>query len=317
MKEPFNKCPARVQRFLLRLEPYDLQVSYKKGKEQVLSDTLSRATEQNSSMKPEIPQQEIQIQAFVDCVVKTLHVTPQKITEIKHRQENDETLQKLRAQIKAWPQTIRQVPKEIQPYWTVREDITECDGILLKGDQVIIPEAMQHEMLQLIHQGHLGVELSQNRAKTAVFWPGMMRQIEKRVNSCHVCQRHRNAQHKEPLQPHDIPNETWIKLATDLFHFDGKDFLLVCDYFSKFFEVCKLDLTTSESGIKHLKNIFARHGTPISLVSGNGSQYASRTFQNFLKTWDIEHIRTSPAFSRSNGFIERNVQTIKKIVQES
>ncbi|KAK3752133.1 hypothetical protein RRG08_042946 [Elysia crispata] len=87
---------------------------------------------------------------------------------------------------------------------------------------------MQHEMLQLIHQGYLGVELPQNRAKTAIFWLGMMRQIEERVGSCHVCQRHRNAQQKEPLQPHDIPNEPWIKLATDLFHFDGKDFLLVC-----------------------------------------------------------------------------------------
>ena len=130
MKKPFNKCPARIQRFLLRTQPYDLQVSYNKGKEHVLSHTLSRATEQNSSIKPEIPEQEIQ--AFVDSIVKTLLATPQKITEIKHRQESDETLQKLIAQIKAWPQSIRQVPKEIRPYWTVREDITECDGILLK-----------------------------------------------------------------------------------------------------------------------------------------------------------------------------------------
>ncbi|KAK3770812.1 hypothetical protein RRG08_036413 [Elysia crispata] len=136
---------------------------------------MSNRTKQFS--KTEIPEQDIQ--AFVDSVVKTLQATPQKI-EIRHRQENGETLQKLRVQIKAWPQSIRQVPKEIRPYWTVREDIIECDGILLKGDQIIIPKAMQHEMLQLIHQGHFGVELSQNRAKTAIFWPGMMRQIEER-----------------------------------------------------------------------------------------------------------------------------------------
>ncbi|KAK3767700.1 hypothetical protein RRG08_022734 [Elysia crispata] len=46
----------------------------------------------------EFPEQEIQ--AFVDSVVKTLLATLQKITEIKHRQESDETLQKLIAQIK-------------------------------------------------------------------------------------------------------------------------------------------------------------------------------------------------------------------------
>ena len=52
------------------MQPYDIQVSSKKEKKQVLSDTLSRATEQNSSIKPEIPEQEIQV--FVDSVVKTL-----------------------------------------------------------------------------------------------------------------------------------------------------------------------------------------------------------------------------------------------------
>ncbi|KAK3739691.1 hypothetical protein RRG08_053545 [Elysia crispata] len=38
-------------------------------------------------------------------------------------------------------------------------------------------------MLQLIHQSHLGIKLSQNRAKTAIFWSGMRRQIEEKENS--------------------------------------------------------------------------------------------------------------------------------------
>ncbi|KAK3791739.1 hypothetical protein RRG08_011532 [Elysia crispata] len=41
--KPFNNCPARIQRFLLRLQNYDYKIHYKKGKDQILLDTLSRA----------------------------------------------------------------------------------------------------------------------------------------------------------------------------------------------------------------------------------------------------------------------------------
>ena len=43
--EHFNNSPARIQRFLLRLQKYDYEIHYKKGKEQVLSDALSGAVE--------------------------------------------------------------------------------------------------------------------------------------------------------------------------------------------------------------------------------------------------------------------------------
>ena len=104
--------------------------------------------------------------------------------DIKQKQEEDTILKKLKLQIQEWPDSIRKTPKELQQFWTVREDITELEGILLKGDQIIIPECMKTEMMNLIHQGHLGIELSQNRAKTAIFWPGMLKEIEQYVGNC-------------------------------------------------------------------------------------------------------------------------------------
>lgn len=316
VKKPFSKCPPRIQRFLLRMQNYDINVTFRKGKEQILSDTLSRATEQNhEEKKTEIPNMEVE--AFVDSVVKMLYASPEKLKEIKEKQVADATLTKLRSQISEWPENIKKVPKEIRQFWTNREDITECDGILLKGNQIIIPDSMKSEMLAVVHQGHLGIELSQNRAKTAIYWPGMLKQIEETVSSCGVCQKHRNAQQRETLQPHEIPDKPWIKVATDLFHFNGKDFLLVSDYYSKYFEINQLKTTTSETVIQHLKIIFARHGIPIYLVSDNGPQYSSNSFRDFMKSWDVQHITSSPAFPQSNGFIERNVQTVKRLLKKA
>jgi hypothetical protein len=42
-KTSLNDCPMRLQRMLLRLQQYDLQVVYKKGIELYVADTLSRA----------------------------------------------------------------------------------------------------------------------------------------------------------------------------------------------------------------------------------------------------------------------------------
>ena len=42
-KKPLAKAPRRLQRLLMRLQRYDINVVYKKGSSLVLADTLSRA----------------------------------------------------------------------------------------------------------------------------------------------------------------------------------------------------------------------------------------------------------------------------------
>ena len=43
MRKPLNDAPKRLQRMLLQLQKYSLNVGYKKGKEMYLADTLSHA----------------------------------------------------------------------------------------------------------------------------------------------------------------------------------------------------------------------------------------------------------------------------------
>ena len=42
-KKPIYSAPKRLQRMLLRLQKYDLELQYKKGKEMYIADALSRA----------------------------------------------------------------------------------------------------------------------------------------------------------------------------------------------------------------------------------------------------------------------------------
>ena len=42
--------------------------------------------------------------------------------------------------MQGWPKTIKQVPPELQPYWTFREELTIEDGLILKGTRIVIPD---------------------------------------------------------------------------------------------------------------------------------------------------------------------------------
>ena len=54
--------------------------------------------------------------------------------------------------------------------------------------RLVIPLAMQLEVLDQLHQGHLGTSKSKGRAQGNVWWPLITKQIEAMVkNAIHAC----------------------------------------------------------------------------------------------------------------------------------
>ena len=102
-----------------------------------------------------------------------------------------------------------------------------------------------------------------------------------------------------------------------MFELQGKPYLLVIDYFSRYIEIAKLIGTQSKDIIEHLKSIFARHGIPEVLMSDNGPQYSSAIFSKFTKEYNFQHITSSPKFPRSNGEAERAVRTMKELLKKA
>ena len=82
-----------------------------------------------------------------------------------------------------WPQDICDLPKEIQPYWTFCEEMTIEDGLLLKGTQIIVPQTLHKDMIQLLHTGHLGLEKCLNRAKQLMYWPGLYDELKNLITN--------------------------------------------------------------------------------------------------------------------------------------
>ena len=102
----------------------------------------------------------------------------------------------------------------------------------------------------------------------------------------------------------------------DHFYFNGKLFLLVCDYFK--FPFLFQTKSTSFANIKdHLQELFSIEGTPDEIMSDNGPPFSSKEFNSFLSGLGIRHTTSSPNYPQSNGFIERQVQTVKRLMEKA
>ena len=172
-------------------------------------------------------------------------------------------------------------------------------------------------MITQVHSSHLGIESCLNKARDVLFWPGMTAEIRDCVSKCETCNNYQTNQQKKTLIPHDPPKRPWSHVATDLFSFDNKGWLVIVDHWSDYFELNQLSSTNSSSLIKSLKNHFARHGIPDTLYSDNGPQFTSREFKEFASVWHFDHQTSSPHYPQSNGKIENAVKTAKRLLTKA
>ncbi|XP_064621114.1 uncharacterized protein K02A2.6-like [Lineus longissimus] len=312
MTKPIHKLSARMQRMRLRLQHYDLKLVYRPGREMFLADTLSRAFVSDTN-----PQDLFDDKIEVNLLNIASHISDAKLEEFKSATDADPTLQSLKNTVmQGWPDDKQDVPLELTPYFPYRDEITLADNLLLKGDRLVVPETLRANLLKRIHETHMGIVKSKQLARDILFWPGMGQQIEDTVSRCTACQTARKSQPAEPMIPHNIPDLPWSKVATDMFEYRSKEYLLTVDYFSKFPEVCILPTLTSQSVITALKASFSRFGIPNDVISDNGPQFSSREFSDFSKAWGFRHTTSSPGYPQSNGQVERAIQSIKDIFKK-
>ena len=307
MKKPLSAAPPRLQRMMLQLQKYDLDVKHISGKDIPISDLLSR---QPLSDMQEADGLDLQ----VHTVLQSLFITDRRLESVRHATSGDSQMRTLKQTIlQGWPETRAACNKSVVEFWNHRDELSAAGDLIFRGQTLVIPKPLRQQMIESIHTGHMGTQKCIQRAKDVMFWPGMTKEITGFVLSCSICLSNRNANAKEPLTAFEIPTRPWQNIASDLFCFEGKDYLVTVCYYSRYFEVDALPDTKSSTVVRKLKAHFARHGICDKLTSDNGPQYTSQIFQDFAKQWDFEHSTSSPLHSNSNGLAEKTVSVVKHL----
>ena len=91
---------------------------------------------------------------------------------------------------------------------------------------------------------------------------------------------------------------------------------MICDYFLKFPFLYRAK-TSFWSLRDRLIDLFSIEGYPDEIVSDNRPPFQRKEFAKFLSSLGIKHTTSSPGYPRSNGFIERHIQTVKNMLSKS
>ena len=203
-----KSAPPRLQRLLIKILGYDYQLVYRPGSQMTTADTLSRLP--NPENNAEIPLDVTVDDNLIDEADDRLHnidlinFSTDKRVQLRELSASNPTMHALQQVVySGWPENIKELPQDLRPYWSYRDEIGISDGIVFKGKQVIIPEAIRQNILQQLHEAHLGIEKTRRFMRESVYWPNIRNDIEIMVKSCAACQEH------QPEQRQLAATNTW------------------------------------------------------------------------------------------------------------
>ena len=98
-----------------------------------------------------------------------------------------------------------------KPYSTFVDELSVVDEILLKQPTIVIPMVMRKTILNLVHEGHMGIEKSKRRARETIYWPKMGDDIYDMISTCSTYQRHRYKQQQDNIQLYQRPDNPLVK----------------------------------------------------------------------------------------------------------
>lgn len=79
-------------------------------------------------------------------------ISDQRMEELTTATDSDETVQQLGTVIqRGWPKTKDGLPPQLTPYFSIRDTLTVQDGILMKGERLVIPISMRTDIKHLLH----------------------------------------------------------------------------------------------------------------------------------------------------------------------
>ena len=108
-----------------------------------------------------------------------------------------------------WPYMKEEKPFTVREYWTFQDEISVQNGVLFRGQVVIIPKSLRPEMLTPIHSSHVGGDACYRQARETLYWPNMQAEIKDFVSSCTTCNKYAHEQQKETMMLHELPTRAW------------------------------------------------------------------------------------------------------------
>ena len=311
---PKGKPAARILRWYIRLMPYRFQIKYRKGTGNP-ADYFSRKPVSDCTGEEESLATESE--HFVNQVITNAIPHCFTLQEITVESVKDKQLQRLARCINEndWSDV-----GDLGRYKQVSAELMCKNGIVMRGDQIVLPSSLRSRALKLAHSSHMGRTKTKQYMRLRMWWPGLDSDVDGMIKACGICQavNPEGAEKLEPLRSAPFPDRPFSRVHIDLFGplSSGETILGIVDAFSSWPELYVLENgTETKDVVSALDDLFGRFGNADRVVSDNGPQFKSWEFDNYMASKGIKHHNITAHYPQANSTVERFFRNLKKFVK--
>ena len=182
-----------------------------------LSNALSHPSSHNKASGKTIKNLDISIHVIEELILFNSF----SVEKLHHHTSIDSTLQLLIDHINnGFPDLSNQCLDSIKPYFSFRDKLSACNGLVLKGhNRVVIPTRRRRQAINLLHnKAHLGLNKTLKRARSCMYWPGITDDIKSSISACKPCLTYSTKQQCKPYAV-DAQVKPWALISLDNFEF--------------------------------------------------------------------------------------------------
>ncbi|KAD4585520.1 hypothetical protein E3N88_23121 [Mikania micrantha] len=290
----------RQRRWLELIKDYDCEILYHPGKANVVADALSR----KGDFSP------IRVKSYA------LVITSDFLNQLKDAQQ----------------EALKEENVMSERIYGLITKLDENEfGIKTRYGRMWVPQYgnIRSRILDEAHKTrysvHPGTTKMFQDLRKNYWWPGMKFNILQYVNRCLTCLQVK-AEHQKPhgyLQPLEVPEWKWehitmdfiIKLPRTAKQHDS--IWVIVDRLTKSAHFLPIRETYSSEKLSELfvKEIVARHGVPLSIVSDRDTRFTSRFWKKFHEQMGTRLCLSTAYHPQTDGQTERTIQTLEDMLR--
>ena len=308
-----KRMPARIQRWSLRLMPYDFKIRHRPGATNP-ADYLSR----QPVFEPDSHKDDAE--EYINYLFSSS--VPKSITheEIISATKEDECLQELILRIRGAKFNLNKRKSSMFDHVFHELSVTN-DNVVMRNLKIVIPTSLQNKIIGIAHEGHQGITKTKELLRTKVWFPRLEKLVEQHIGFCRACQINYPRVVYEPLRMSSMPSGPWERIDIDFWgptpSNTNTDLLVLYDEYSRYALVEEVSTKSALSIIPVLHRIWSMFGIPKNLKSDNGPSFTSKEFNIMCEHFGIRHQLTTPYWPRANGEVERFNKNLNKVMKNA